>query len=144
MDARRLVGYSEGAKKRAARRDAVTAQPGGRATTRSRVTLRHLLAVFSACHIEGHPKTLRRYAEARALYRIGERLRPCRLCPKCRPDLRWEIRDGMARAHGEDCGRDFDGACRCAGPIRFVDDYCDGSGVLPTAHTPSTGTGEGK
>lgn len=68
---------------------------------------------------------------ARARYRIGEHLRPCLLCPKCRPDLRWETAHGMVRVHDEDCGRDFDESCRCVGLIRFVDDYCDGSGVLP-------------
>lgn len=109
MDARSLVGMTGGAKRRAARRDAVTTQPGGRATSRKPAVRRHLLSVFSACWLDGRPATIERYAEARRRYRIGERLRPCPGCCGCNP--------------GPNC------------PCSDATYCCNGSGTLPATRS---------
>lgn len=64
MSPRSLVGMTQGARKRAARRY-VTENYDARSTPQF-VHVGHLL-----------------YAEARARYRVGERLRPCPGCARC-------------------------------------------------------------
>lgn len=123
MDARSLVGMTMGARKRRARRDAVTSEPGGHTTTGMPMVLRHLLEVFSACLATNTqvPEILRRYAVARAAYHIGERLRPCRGCFACTADRPFPRSGGLylvpteARAQGL--------------PINTK--VCEGYGVLP-------------
>lgn len=79
MDARRLVGMTEGAKKRAARRWVASkgdADPGARAWWRD---------------------------EARQRYRIGERLTPCRGCEACRGEC-WHGRRSCCPRHCDGSG----------------------------------------
>lgn len=78
IDPRQLIGMTQGARKRAAQLDAITAEPDGRFRPSPPRIRRQCLIVFSACLTT--PEILRRYTEARAAYRIGERLRPCPYC----------------------------------------------------------------
>lgn len=163
---RSLVGMSMSARKRAARFDARSRQEFfgvlcGRAARRWILNLWHL-------GNDGHdPKKLNRmmdfagedpnrvneaeyarghvYAEARAKYRIGERLKPCRFCAG--PEL-------FDRCKGKRIAVDVVGDhrrgecvfCRtctdAALTLRFENpDACDGSGLIvtrgPTHRTPS-------
>lgn len=98
-----LVGMTMGARKRAARREWY----GGPS---------HLMRMALRAH-PGEPS----YMETRALYHIGERLRPCPGCPKCQPGMTIEqiYRQISGRARiprvraaywlrgDADCGNDF-------------------------------------
>lgn len=102
-----LVGMTQGARKRAARRAAISA-----------------LRVISAST----------YWYARRRYRIGERLRPCPGCPDC---CEWAepFDDGSFFLHDPDTSHPCDYSCD--GKSFDCDDegnpppLCDGSGVLP-------------
>lgn len=151
MNPRQLIGMTAGARKRAARIEAACIEFADdddtpmwafrlvrhpeHATPDDRRRALHAFAEYL-------PESARlrwAYVGARAACRLGERLRPCSVCPKCRPDLRWENGCGdMSIEHGEDCGRDFDLPCRCRGRVRLREYFCDGSGVLLATATSAS------
>lgn len=104
-----LVGMTEGAKKRNARMFVAYAHPAGNPMARrlAQETWQELL------HIGEDP-----YGKARALYRVGERLRPCPACAAHRRMRLW----GMSVPYP--CPARPPGAGR-------VYERCDGTGLLP-------------
>lgn len=136
-----LVGMTMGARKRAARRDAVTANASGLSRATDPAIRRTLARLFvlsltpTGQSLPGFADSPRKYDEARTLYRIGDRLRPCRFCQG--PEL-------FERCRGKNIAIDVAGDhrrgecvfCRtcvdAAKTLRFANpDACDGSGVLP-------------
>lgn len=93
MNARSLVGMTQGAKKRNARMLVAYAHPAGNPLARrlAQETWKDLL------HIGVDP-----YGKARRLYRIGERLRPC-VCAACCPDVRLTVRRHIMEPWGWPC-----------------------------------------
>lgn len=105
MNARSLVGMTQGARRRAARREYAP---------------------------ERTPESAR--ADARARYRIGERLRPCPGCPDC---CEWAepFDDGSFFLHDPEMSHPCEYSCDGT-PFDCDDEgnpppRCDGSGVLP-------------
>ncbi len=140
MNARSLVGMSQSARKRAARRDAVRVLMDASHRPWHETDVPGEYFHDPACWI--YPKktldALRRLVEYEdatqdavcysikdqgAKYRIGERLRPCLNCMKCWPwteTLEGDLAAALAPPKGA--------------PRRFrhleLDDLCDGSGVI--------------
>jgi len=149
MDARKLVGMTEGAKKRYAR-----SLPVERFCMSCKTPLRMIDEVepthsraaqfidpeSMACPKCGsetdslYPDEIR--AETRAFYHIGQRLRPCPGCPDCvllmqdqQIDGKWIA--GRAVLHDRECSSDDpSGACCLASAVDVIG-KCNGSGVLP-------------
>ena len=117
MRAQSLCGMSQGARKRAARVEAIS---GDAATLALQSRKVWLLWWRQGC-LGGMPK-LAAYPSIRAKYRLGERLRPCPGCLECQP------KDcdgcGFSLGSGEDCE-----VCDAHAVDRYVMG-CDGSGVL--------------
>lgn len=138
MNPRSLPGMPQGARKRAARRDAVTAEESGIYTDKGAehpaLLRRHMLAVFFA-NVVDDEETKRRYAEARARYRIGERLRPCRGCYECIPKC---AACGGHRSVATTANDQDGNAIEIPCPICCYWDPCDGSGVLPAKRRAAT------
>lgn len=116
---RSLVGMTQGARKRAARAACVG----------HRFKMQRLKLVWFRCWArdvrgriatESDLDTLKRYANARANLRIGQKMRPCPGCNMC----------------GDTCGacEDLcpdDTKCLQCGRIMYSAVICDSSGVLP-------------
>jgi len=93
MNARRLTGMTQGARKRICRKDQKLELAGEDPT----------------------PATIKLLHEIRAMYRIGQRLRPCPGCHACMPGVKgWHIDKVRGRFK-----------------MPTVAWNCDGSGVLP-------------
>ena len=106
MRAQSLCGMSQGARKRAARVEAIS---GDAATLALQSRKVWLLWWRQGC-LGGMPK-LAAYPSIRAKYRLGERLRPCPGCAECFVCLACE-----------------NGTCKREHHCMHI---CDGSGVLP-------------
>lgn len=138
MDARKLVGMTEGARKRAARR---WLWPDDN----RREALRRFLVL-----VAGYPGTRIEYAQVRKPYRIGHRLRPCPGCAKCgsqvrrfaptsgwKPPRKWILWDGsqlwmIARTWRRLCTMPtLDDYTSGVDDGTWRELFCDGSGVLP-------------
>ena len=133
MNALKLVGMSEGAKKRKARQSVVTHR-----------FKPHIKLVWFKCwardalgriESEDDRRLKNIYAHARSKYRVGERLAPCRCC---RGPALYERCKGQRIAQdvvGEHLrgGCPFCMTCLDRRPFaRFIpEDACDGSGVVP-------------
>ena len=134
MDARKLVGMTEGAKKRAALYESLHTQDTGP----DKLTNREARVVWaSVCNMVAHSRPWRE--QVRKSYRIGQKLRPCKGCAQClkcscgnvaaciglyEP---WNKHQQAAPACDECCGHGCeDGHCY------KLDNFfpCDGSGVV--------------
>lgn len=115
MRAQSLCGMSQGARKRAARVEAIS---GDAATLALQSRKVWLLWWRQGC-LGGMPK-LAAYPSIRAKYRLGERLRPCPGCLRCRSCVGCEVLTFEGDTC-EDCGRE----------TPMATESCDGSGVLP-------------
>ena len=145
ITARSLVGMSQSARKRAARIACV----GHRFRSR-RLKLVWFTGwardICGRIATESDKATITRYQEARAKYRIGERLRPCPGCCACKSHMlkMRELRrayPATAKQHPQHLRRIIERqSWRCGVRIMNADDsehlhrtdvHCDGSGVLP-------------
>ena len=119
--ARSLVGMSQSARKRAIRALFVelvfTSQGTAIEPTDKGSRWFHLWCRGSGDAASRDPE----YAALRAKYRIGERLRPCPGCLRCRSCSGCEVLD----FEGERCAR-------CGKECPSEPTQCDGSGVLPS------------
>lgn len=106
---RGLIGMTQGARKRAARRD-------------------FLAAMDPSSSVEAQSGLL---AKVRERYRIGERLRPCPGCPICQPDAAEILDDESWYLHNLNSPHPCEYSCGEVG----VGDVCDGSGVLARRRT---------
>jgi len=133
LDPVKLVGMSEGAKKRAARLELISLMYGSSLSTTCPKERRSLLRNWG--NDLNLPTARSRYGFLCADYRIGERLAPCRYCrgPALYDHCKgWRIAQHILGGHirGE-CA--FCRTCAEAkNTLRVIPyDVCDGSGVVP-------------
>ena len=160
MNAQKLVGMTQGARKRAAQRNALLILMAQSRRKWYQTDLPGELFHDPACWLyprrtdaitrlieygDVSPELARTQIQiARVEYRIGQRIRPCQGCTACVTQMQdWSVDgawvEGRAVKHRDGCSHDDPTGYCCFGEIVAVPAKCDGSGVLPAKRSGVAG-----